>query len=115
VSSIRIQVSDPARIESLAEELADNPQIDLSIISEEEFFSSQSAGLATIINSFGYAVAIIMGFGAVFAALNTMYAAVISRTVEIGTLRALGLGLIGGLFPAIRAARLPITLALRGE
>jgi putative ABC transport system permease protein len=81
-----------------------------------------------------------MGLGAEFGALNTMYTAVSSRTQEIATLRALGfragpvvisvvseslllalgiffamvIGLIGGLFPAIRAARQPIAHALRG-
>ena len=125
-----------------------------------------------------------MAVGAVFAALNTMYTAVSTRSVEIATLRALGfgglpvvvsvmmeslflallggviggvlvflvfdgytastlnnasfsqvafdfavtpdllqmglawavgLGLVGGLFPAVRSARMPITAALRGD
>jgi len=77
-----------------------------------------------------------MGVGAVFGALNTMYSAISTRTTEIATLRtayaqlifdisvtlrlagigvalASLIGFIGGLFPAIRAARLPIATALR--
>ena len=43
-----------------------------------------------MIKLFGQIVGYIMAVGAVFAALNTMYSAVSSRLVEIGTLRALG-------------------------
>ena len=184
VNSVRVRVDDPARMQELAKRIEDDPRLDLQLVSEAEFYSAQSEGLSGIITGFGYAVAVIMAIGAVFAALNTMYTAVSLRTVEIATLRALGfgsvpvvisvmiealalalvggvlgaaivyfvmdgnsastlnnasfsqvafewqvtpellslgvtwaivLGLIGGLFPAVRAARLPITTALRGE
>ena len=184
VSSMRLRVEDPARIEALAEEVDADPRLDHRLVSETEFFSAQSGSLAAQIERFGVAVAVIMAIGALFAALNTMYSAVATRTVEIATLRALGfgnvpvvvsvmieamalallgglagaaiaylafngftastlnnasfsqiafdfavtpelmrtglswalvLGAIGGLFPAVRAAWLPITAALRGE
>jgi putative ABC transport system permease protein len=135
-----------------------------------------------LITGLGTIIAVIMGLGAVFGALNTMYTAVSSRTREIATLRALGfgsgpvvtailseslllalvggmigaglawlafdgyqtatlnwasfsamtfafdvngalvaralvlallIGLVGGLFPALRAARQPVAMALR--
>lgn len=54
------------------------------------FYSSQSEMLYNLITGLGTFIAVIMGFGAVFGALNTMYTAVSSRTREIATLRALG-------------------------
>ena len=45
-----------------------------------------------MINGLGAGIAILMGLGAMFAALNTMYSAVSARTREIATLRALGFG-----------------------
>jgi putative ABC transport system permease protein len=48
--------------------------------------------MTTLIRTVGTAIAVLMGLGAIFAALNTMYSAVSSRTREIATLRALGFG-----------------------
>ena len=79
--------------------------------SEEQFFASQSADLTSTIETFGSAVATIMAIGAVFAALNTMYTAVVTRTVEIATLRALG---FGGLPVVISVMIESLTLALLG-
>ena len=183
-SSMRLRLDSPQRVHELAELVQNDPRLDLELYGEVEFFARQGGGLTNTIRTFGYAVAVIMAIGAVFAALNTMYAAVVSRTVEIATLRALGfgrfpvvasvmiesmalallggvlgaavsyfgfngytvstlsnasfsqiafdfavtpkllrdgliwalgLGAIGGLLPAVRAALLPITVALRGE
>jgi putative ABC transport system permease protein len=57
---------------------------------EDQFYAKQSASLATILTSFAWFIGIIMSVGAVFGAVNTMYAAVGSRTREIGTLLAIG-------------------------
>lgn len=182
ISSMRLRVSEPARIPDLAGRVEQDRRLDLEVIAEPEYFQGQADTLATVITTFGFAVAGIMAIGAVFAALNTMYTAVSNRTVEIATLRALGfggvpvvtsvmiealalallggalgagaayagfngmtvstlnqasfsqvafdfavttdlvvlgltwalvLGAVGGLFPAVRAARIPITSALR--
>ena len=48
--------------------------------------------LPTLVSTIGITIAVLMGLGAVFAALNTMYSAVSARTREIATLRALGFG-----------------------
>jgi len=149
---------------------------------ETDYLADQAVVLQTIIRTIGYVIAGLMGVGAVFGAVNTMYTAVASRTREIATLRALGfsnfpvvfsvlseavvlslvggviggliawiafdgyqtstmnfqsfsqvafafavtpkllataliyallMGLVGGLLPAIRAARLPVVTALR--
>ena len=183
-SSLRLLVDSPERVAEVGERVDADPRLDLVVFGEQDFLNRQKGDLADRIEMFGYLVAAIMAVGAAFAALNTMYSAVVSRTVEIATLRALGfgalpvvvsvmaealalavfggalgaavayfgfngftistltdasfsqiafdfavttelmvtglvwallLGAVGGLFPAVRAALLPITLALRGE
>ena len=162
--------------------LTSNPQLNVSIRRENEYYATQSQALTRLIRTIGFGIAALMGIGAVFGAILTMYTAVATRAREIATLRALGfntgsvlvsvlaesmvlgliggaiggataylafngyqtstmnfqtfsqvafafrvtpgllamglfyallMGLIGGLFPAIRAARLPIPVALR--
>ena len=152
------------------------------MLRQTEYYEKQSEVVYRMVTGLGTSVAILMGLGAVFGALNTMYSAVSARTREIATLRALGfrsgpvvlsvliesvllallggvigaslayfwfdgyraatinfqsfsqvafafavtpallvagifcatlIGLMGGLFPAIRAARLPVATALR--
>ena len=59
---------------------------------EDEFYAAQSEMLAALLRGLGFFVTSIMSLGAMFGALNTMYAAVASRTKEIGALRAIGFG-----------------------
>jgi len=162
--------------------LTSDPRLHVKAMREADYYDSQSAMLYNLITGLGTLIAVIMGCGAVFGALNTMYTAISSRTREIATLRALGfhsspvvvsvlleslllaftggligavlawwafdgfrattlnfssfsqvafafdvsfslltrgiifamiIGLIGGLFPAVRAARQPVSAALR--
>jgi putative ABC transport system permease protein len=162
--------------------LITNPQLNVQVLRESEYYAQQSVMLSNLIRGVGFGIALLMGIGAVFGAILTMYTAVSTRAREIATLRALGfnsgsvvvsvlaeslalgaiggvigaagayfgfngyqtstinfqtfsqvafafrvtpellvtglfyallLGLVGGLFPAIRAARLPIPTALR--
>ena len=159
-----------------------NPQVNVQVRRETEYYAQQSRQLSSLIRGIGFGIAALMGIGAVFGAILTMYTAVSTRSREIATLRALGfntgsvlvsvlseslalaaiggaiggvlayvafngyqtstmnfstfsqvafafqvtpqllgmgltyalmMGLIGGLFPAVRAARLPIPSALR--
>jgi putative ABC transport system permease protein len=174
--------ASPKAFDAFKERITTDPRFNLQIQREPEYYKSRSKGLETFINYLGYTVAVIMAIGALFGALNCMYAAVATRTIEIATLRAIGfgaspvvisiliesvllamagaaigaaiaflifngytvstlnfqtfsqtafafrvtgdvlaqgftwavlLGLFGGLFPAIRAARLPVAEALR--
>jgi ABC-type antimicrobial peptide transport system permease subunit len=57
---------------------------------EQEFFAEQSEFLATFIRILGIFITVIFSIGAIVGATITMYAAVANRTVEVGTLRALG-------------------------
>ena len=177
-----------ARLESVdsfqtfKDALTTNPRLQVTVIREPDYYAQQSQVLQTIVRSIGFGIAGLMGLGAIFGAINTMYSAVANRTREIATLRALGfgsspvvvsvmveavilslvggliggllawaafdgyqtatmnfqsfsqvafafkvspsllargmffaliMGLIGGLFPAIRAARMPVVTALR--
>ena len=64
----------------------------MTAIREPEYYERQSQTLQTVIRTIGVAIAGLMGIGAVFGAVNTMYNAVASRSREIATLRALGFG-----------------------
>lgn len=180
--AVYAKLETPGAFQGFKDSLTTDPRVNVRVVREAEFYSSQSQLLTTLIKGIGSVIAVLMGLGAVFGALNTMYNAVSTRTREIATLRALGfrsgpvvlsvlfealllaivgglvggglaylafdgfraatinytsfsqiafafevtpglmiqgviyaalLGLIGGLFPAIRAARLPISAALR--
>lgn len=180
--SVRVRLQSPGSLEILRQALADDPRIDADVMSESDYYASQSQGLVKFIKLVGYPLTILMAVGAIFGALNSMYSSVSVRGKEIATLRALGfgptavlvstvvesvllalaggvlggavaflvfngfqvstlngpsfsqvvfdfavtpdllmqgmqaaliIGVVGGLFPAIRAARLPVAMALR--
>lgn len=72
--------------------ISSNPQMNVDVSREVDYYDKQSQGLTTLITVLGGLVAGIMGIGAIFGALNTMYSAVAERSREIATLRALGFG-----------------------
>ena len=180
--SVIAKLETPDSFEQFKDALTNDPRLNVKAMRESEYYESQSAMLYNTITGIGTFIAVIMGFGAIFGALNTMYTAVSSRAREIATLRALGfhsspviisvlteslllalaggiigavaawwvfdgfraatlnmtsfsqvafafdvspslltrgvlfamvIGLIGGLFPAVRAARQPVASALR--
>jgi putative ABC transport system permease protein len=180
--SVLVRMDSPASFGGLKDWLTTNPQLNVQVQRESEYYARQSIALTNLITGLGYGIAGLMGLGAIFGAILTMYTAVATRAREIATLRALGfnvfsvvisvlgesvalaaiggaigglaayagfngyqtstmnfqtfsqvafafrvtpalltqglvyallMGLIGGLFPAIRAARLPISVALR--
>ncbi len=179
-SGVYVKLTSPGVFDKFKKALKSNPQLNVSVDRESTFFANESKDLNSVITIAGGLIALLMGIGAMFGALNTMYAAVSARTREIATLRALGfarspvvlsvvfealflgavggvaggaigylmfngfkattignggmlafqfavtptllatgliyallMGLVGGLFPAIRAARLPIATAIR--
>ena len=180
--SVLAKLDSPASFDTFKNWLTTNPQLNVQVRRESEYYAQQSQVMTSLIRGIGYTIAILMGIGAVFGAILTMYTAVATRTREIATLRALGfntasvlisilaealalaaiggilggvtaylafngyetstmnfqtfsqvafafavtpalliqglgyalaMGLVGGLMPAIRAARLPIASALR--
>jgi putative ABC transport system permease protein len=88
--SITAKMTDPSVFDSLDAAIAADPRLDLKPQREPEYYAGQSATTTTLISVFATFVTVILSIGAVFGAMNTMYAAVAYRTREIGTLRALG-------------------------
>ncbi len=181
-ASVMVRLTDPKAYDGFKASLEANPQLKIDVSTTLDYFSKQSEGMTKVIRVIGITVGLIMAIGAMFGALNTMFAAVAARAREIATLRAIGfpglpvvvavmletmllaliggvlggvlawlifngysastlaagtvgklsfelkvspelmwtglkwalaIGFIGGLFPAMRAARLPVTTALR--
>ena len=179
--SVTVKLDGKDGFKRLKAALAADPRLKLDTETTQNYYAKQSAGLTKLINILGKVIGSIMAIGAVFGALNSMYAAVAGRAREIATMRALGfrglpvvtavmletmllallggllgagiawlvfngytvstigqnfsqvvfqfrvspellwtglkwalgIGLVGGLFPALRAARMPVADALR--
>ncbi|MDX1632112.1 MAG: ABC transporter permease, partial [Thermoanaerobaculia bacterium] len=179
---VQARLASPGTFQEFKDVLTSDPRLPVRVVRETEYYAEQSRLLVRLVTGLGTLIAALMGLGAVFGALNTMYTAVASRTREIATLRALGfpglpvvisvlveslvlaalggtvgalvawaafdgyraatlnwqsfsqvafafrvgpellvqglvyalvLGLVGGLFPALRAVRIPVGRALR--
>ena len=180
--SVLARLDSSQTFDAFRDWLTANPQVNVQVRREADYYAQQSRALTGLIRQVGFGIAALMGIGAVFGAILTMYTAVSTRSREIATLRALGfnttsvvvsvlveslalaaiggaiggtlayfafngyqtstmnfstfsqvafafqvtpqllimglsyaliMGLVGGLFPALRAARLPIPSALR--
>jgi putative ABC transport system permease protein len=88
--SLTVRMTNPSVLASLDKDLRANPQMQVQADSERTYYENQAGGVATALKILAGFVGIVMGVGAVFGAMNTMYAIVSQRTREIGTLRALG-------------------------
>ncbi len=181
VQSVTVRLTSPQAFDAFKAALSSDPRLKVDVSTTREYFSKQSENLTKVIRIVGITVGVIMAIGAIFGALNTMFAAIAARAREIATLRAIGfrglpvvvsvlmetmllallggvlggliswlifngytastlganfsqvvfqfkvspellwlgikwamaIGFVGGLFPAVRAARLPVTTALR--
>ncbi len=181
-ASVTVKLSDAKAFAEFKSSLESNPQLKVDVTTTLDYFSQQSERVTKVLRVIGITVGAIMAIGAMFGALNTMFAAVAARAREIATLRAIGfpglpvvvavmletmllaliggviggalawlvfdgfgastmaagsvgklsfelrvspellwtglkwalaIGFVGGLFPAVRAARVPVTTALR--
>ena len=88
--SITVKLADPSMFDSFKAAVEGDPRLYLQPRRELEYYAAQSQAMTTVIRVFGTFVTLILSIGAMFGAMNTMYAAVAYRTREIGTLRALG-------------------------
>jgi putative ABC transport system permease protein len=91
-STMILTLESAMDFDQLEQALEADPRLETTIKRESDLYSEQSEGVTKMITQFGYSVAYIMAIGAILGALNTMYSAVSTRSVEIATLRALGFG-----------------------
>lgn len=92
LSSVYLKLTTPAAFPALKQSLTHNPQLNVSVQRESAYFAEQAQGMSLFISIVGGIIGVLMGGGAVFGAINTMYTAVAARTQEIAMLRALGFG-----------------------
>ncbi len=92
--SLRVQLTDAGSLERFKTAALTDPRLSVRVFTEREYYTEQSRIMTTMIDSVGTAIAVLMGLGAIFSAVNTMYSTVAARTREIATLRALGFGAI---------------------
>jgi putative ABC transport system permease protein len=180
--TLLVRLASAGTFQQFKDALTSDPRLNVKVVRETDFYAEQSRMITLMITGLGGIISALMGVGAIFGALNTMYTAVSARAREIATLEALGfgsspvivsvliesmllallggiigalgawaafdgyraatmnwqsfsqvtfafdvnptllitgvaaalaIGFIGGLFPAIRAARLPVAIALR--
>jgi putative ABC transport system permease protein len=90
--SATARLASPEALPAFRDALTADPRVTVQIDREIDYYAKQSRQLTTLITVLGSIVAVVMGIGAVFGALNTMYSAVTERAREIATLRALGFG-----------------------
>ncbi len=88
--STTVKLVDPSAFDSFQAAIGSDPRLDLKAYPERDYYEGQSETTGTLMRIFATFVTAILSIGAVFGAMNTMYAAVAYRTREIGTLRALG-------------------------
>ena len=110
-SSVLAALDGPDGFTRLKSAVAAEPRLSLDVLREQDYFSGQTKQFRKTIGLLAGVVTIIMALGAVFAALNSMYAAVATRGKEIATLRALG---FGGLPVVISVMTEALLLALVG-
>jgi putative ABC transport system permease protein len=101
--SMLVKLESAAAFDAFKDALTKNPQLDVQVKRESDYYEEQSKTLTQLVQGIGYGVAFLMGLGAVIGAVLTMYSAVVTRTREIATLRALGFGAV------------PVLLSIIGE
>jgi putative ABC transport system permease protein len=180
--TVLVKLASAGSFQQFKDALTSDPRLNVKVERETDYYAAQSRVLRGLVTGLAAVVCTLMGLGAIFGALNTMYTAVAARARETATLEALGfggsavmisvmlealllsfvggilgaigaylafdgyrsatmnwqtfsqvafafdvtpslmigaiiyalfIGLVGGFFPAIRAARLPVAIALR--
>jgi putative ABC transport system permease protein len=89
VSSVQLRAGSPNDLERIRKTIEDDTRFRLAALREADYYATQSQS-SLFLKGAGTLIAVLLTIGAMFAAANTMYAAVSARTREIGTMRALG-------------------------
>jgi putative ABC transport system permease protein len=110
-SIVITKLASPGSFKQFKDALTSDPKVSLKIQNETEYYESQSRTLRGLVTGLAFIVCSLMGLGAIFGALNTMYTAVAARAREIATLEALGFGGLAVMLSVIAEALL---LALAG-
>lgn len=91
-NSVTVALRNPHDFERFSAALSTDPTLSVKAYREPEYFATMTQSVSQLLIAIAYGIGGIMALGAVFSALNTMYSAVSTRAVEIGTLRAVGFG-----------------------
>jgi putative ABC transport system permease protein len=94
-SSLAVRLASPDALAELTRAIAADPRMRLEVQREDAFYEAQSSSVTTPLLALAGFVVVVMGIGAIFAALNTMSAVVSSRVREVAALRAVGFGRLG--------------------
>jgi putative ABC transport system permease protein len=90
--SVTVKLGSASDFDAFQQAVTRNPHLQVQALREREYYANQSRTVTTLITVLGGLVALVMGLGAILAALNTMYASVSERSREIAVLRAIGFG-----------------------
>jgi len=88
--SVSFRLKDPAAFDEAKRALEADRRVQVDAHRESTFYVEQSQLLGRILEILAMLITSIMAVGAVFGAVNTMYAAVAGRTPEIAVLLTLG-------------------------
>jgi ABC-type lipoprotein release transport system permease subunit len=88
--SLAFRLADPGSYEEVERLLENDKRFTVDVYRESAFYAKQSELLGNVLRILAIVITAIMAVGAVFGAVNTMYAAVASRTPEIAVLLTLG-------------------------
>lgn len=92
LQSVTVRLSGPGSLDRLKHALAADPALHVDAYRESTYAAAQSRALNTVLRWIAYLIGGMMAAGALFGALNSLYASVSSRSAEIATLRAIGFG-----------------------
>ncbi|MGE0405101.1 MAG: ABC transporter permease [Candidatus Korobacteraceae bacterium] len=88
--SVTLRLDSPGALTQFKDAATTDPRLNVQVEREVDYYAKQSQMLTTLITVLGTLVAVVMGIGAVFGSLNTMYSAVAERSREVATMRAIG-------------------------
>ena len=108
--SMTVRLTGPGSLDQLKRALAADPELHVSAYLESSYATAQSHALNTALKRIGYFIGGMMAAGALFGALNSLYASVSARSVEIATLRAIGFG-AGSVVMSVLAEALLLSVA----
>ena len=89
-SSLTMTLNSPQDFDAMKERLENDPRMTVEVKREKQYYEDQSRFTTVFINILGTIISIVFSLGAIVGAMITMYSSVANRTIEIGTLRALG-------------------------